>query len=99
MSMSRSVSRAVTPEAEMHDEESEDDFDSPEPAPLYMSEPGGQPELIPDQMYGQLQTQPTMSWGYEQPLPQDSYIQGYQHPQYQQMHYEGIVFLSYFRDT
>lgn len=97
--MSRSVSRAVTPEANMNEEESEDEFDSPEPAPLYTSEPVGQPVLIPDQMYSQLQPQPTMSWGYEQPLPQDSYIQGYQHPQYQQMHYEGIVFLSDFRDT
>ena len=89
MSISRSASRAVTPEAKMDDEESEDEFDSPEPAPLYMPEPVGQPVLVPDQMYGQPHTQPTMSWGYEQPLPQDAYMQGYQYPQHQQMHYEG----------
>jgi hypothetical protein len=69
-------------------EDSEDEFDSPEPAPMYMSEPVGQPVLVPDQMYGH--PQPTMSWGYEQPLPQDQYMQGYQYPQHQpQMQYEG----------
>jgi hypothetical protein len=73
----------------MDDEESEDEFDSPEPAPLYMPESVGQPVLVPDQMYGQPHSQPTMSWGYEQPLPQETYMQGYQYPQHQQMQYEG----------
>lgn len=54
--------------------EDHDDFDSPAPSMMYMQEPVGQPVLVPDQMYGQ----PTMSWGYQQPIVQGStYDQNY----------------------
>jgi len=90
MSISRSVSRAVTPEANIEDEDSGDESQSPEPVPLYMSEPIGQPAFVPDQMYGHAQDQPTMSWGYEQPIPQEQYLQGYRYPHQQSMQYEGM---------
>jgi hypothetical protein len=89
MSMSRSVSRVVSPEPVMEEEDS-DDSDAGELPFLYMPEPVGQPVLVPDQSYGQ----PTMSWGYEQPAPyaQEHFLQqGYQYPQQsvQMQSYEG----------
>jgi hypothetical protein len=82
--MSRSVSRAASPDVVKDDFDDLDDFDSPAPSMMYIQEHAGQPTLVPDQSY----SQPTMSWGYQQPAdPGPSYDQGYaftgQRQQYQ----------------
>lgn len=73
--MSRSVSRAASSDAVLDDDLEE--FDSP--APLFMHL--GEPTLIPDQAY----SQPTISWGYQQPAaPGPSYGQNYASPDHRQ---------------
>jgi len=94
MSMSRSVSRVVSPEPMLEEDES-DESDTGELPLLYMPEPVGQPVLVPDQSYGQ----PTMSWGYEQPSygQQQFMQQGYQFPQdqAQMQSFEGQPLISW----
>jgi hypothetical protein len=81
MSLSRSVSRVVSPELTFDEEDSADEVDSPEPLPFNLPEPLEQPVLVPDQGY----EQPTMPWGYQQPNPHISTAQlAYQYAQQQE---------------